>query len=135
LNAPHDKAPNGTQTQDPAIVLWNVLQANTCSLAEERGMGPPWSATRARTFQECRRKYYYRYHLAPLGRKPDAPREAQQAHRVKDLIGVEAWAGELVHTLIQRILTAWRCGRHVTEEDVAEQAKRLLSRQFRDSHD
>ena len=34
-----------------------------------------------------------------------------------------------------RYAAAWRCGRPVSEEEVADQAQRLLSRQFRDSHD
>jgi hypothetical protein len=93
----------------------------------------PWSATRARMFQECRRKYYYRYHLAPLGRKPDAPPEACQAFQVKDLIGLEAWAGDLVHRLIEEVLNRWRAGRVVAETEVLRSAKEQLSRQFRAS--
>jgi hypothetical protein len=96
---------------------------------------PPWSATRTRTFQECRRKYYLRYHLAPLARRPEAPQEAYQADRVKDLLGVEAWAGELVHKVIEEILLRWRAGRPVTLNEALQRAEKLLSRQFRVSHD
>jgi hypothetical protein len=78
---------------------------------------PTWSATRVRTFQECRRKYYYRYHLAPLGRLPEASPEASAAHVVKDLVGVEAWAGELVHRIIQDALNRWKAGRRFTEDE------------------
>ena len=95
----------------------------------------PWSATRARTFQECRRKYYYRYHLAPLGRRPDAPPEACVAHRLKDLVGLEAWAGDLVHAVIEHVLNRWRAGRLVTEDEVTAMASRELSRRFRNSFD
>src|SRR4051794_13560063 len=96
---------------------------------------PPWSATRARTFQECRRKYHYRYHLAPLARKPGAPPEALQADRVKDLVGLEAWAGELVHTVIRAALDRWRAGREWSEAEAVAHATRLLSRQFRASQE
>ncbi len=96
---------------------------------------PPWSATRTRTFQECRRKYYLRYHLAPLARKPDAPEEAYQADRVKDLLGVEAWAGELVHKVIEEILLRWRAGRDITLNEALQRAEKLLSQQCRTSHD
>jgi hypothetical protein len=92
-----------------------------------------WSATRARTFLECRRKYYYRYHLAPLGRKPDPPAEAREAERVKDLVGLEAWAGEVVHRTIETVLNRWRAGRLFSEGEAVDHAIRLLSRQFRDS--
>lgn len=93
----------------------------------------PWSATRARTFQECRRKFYYRYQVAPGGRRPDAGPEAREAHRVKDLVGVEAWAGELVHTGIQQVLQRWRAGRVCSEAEVVALAQRLLHRRFFDS--
>jgi PD-(D/E)XK nuclease superfamily protein len=93
----------------------------------------PWSTTRVRTFQECRRKYYYRYHLAPLARRPGASGEAQRAGRVKDLVGLDAWAGELVHRVIQDTLNRWRAGREFSEEEAVAHAVRLLSRQFRDS--
>lgn len=93
----------------------------------------PWSATRVRTFQECGRKYYYRYHLAPLARRPDPPSEALAADRIKDLVGLEAWAGELVHGMIEQVLNRWRAGRVVTEEEVLQGAVKRLSTQFRDS--
>jgi hypothetical protein len=98
-------------------------------------MEPAWSATRVRTFQECRRKYYYRYHLAPAGRLPDASADAQLAHRVKDLVGLEAWAGELVHEVIKLVLNRWRAGYACREDEVVAQANRLLSRGFRDSRE
>ncbi|MFN3651096.1 MAG: PD-(D/E)XK nuclease family protein [Armatimonadota bacterium] len=97
-------------------------------------MPATWSASRTRTFQECRRKYYYRYHLAPLGRRPDAPPEAVQAERVKDLVGLEAWCGDLVHRVIETALQHWRARRTFTAEDGTRLAQRELSRQFRASH-
>lgn len=93
-----------------------------------------WSATRVRTFQECGRKYYYRYHLAPLARKPDPPSEALLADRVKDLVGLEAWAGDLVHGMIEQVLNRWRAGRQVTEDEVIAGAVKRLRIQYRDSH-
>src|SRR5579883_3569836 len=95
----------------------------------------PWSATRARTFQDCGRKYYFRYHLAPLARKPDAPPHALAADRVKDLMGLEAWAGELIHAVIERILNRWRAGMPVSAEETIEFAVKRLSSQFRDSRE
>jgi hypothetical protein len=92
-----------------------------------------WSATRARTFQDCRRRYYYRYLLAPRARKPHPPPEAVQAGRVQHLIGVEAWAGEVVHTVLRAVLDRWRSGRELSEAEAEALIARLLSRQFRDS--
>jgi hypothetical protein len=92
-----------------------------------------WSATRARTFQECRRKYYYRYQLAPLARRPNPPAGAAEVDRVKDLTGLEAWAGEIVHEVIRQVLGRWRAGKVVAEAEAVAIAVRMLSRQFRDS--
>jgi hypothetical protein len=92
-----------------------------------------WSATRARMFQECRRKFYYRYRVAPMGKRPDAPPEQQEAYRVKDLIGLEAWAGDLVHDVIQQILQRWKAGRTCTVAEAAGLATHLLSSRFRAS--
>lgn len=94
-----------------------------------------WSATRARTFQQCRRRYYYRYFLAPEGRRPGAPPAAALAHRVKDLVGVEAWAGQLAHHVIEEALNRWRAGRDYSPEEAERRAAQLLSRQFRDSRE
>lgn len=95
----------------------------------------PWSATRARTFRECRRKYYYRYVLSPLARRPGGPEEAYQADRIKDLVGLEAWSGEVVHQTLRHALDCWRVRREFPEEAAVAHAARLLSRQFRASHD
>jgi CRISPR/Cas system-associated exonuclease Cas4 (RecB family) len=94
---------------------------------------PPWSVTRARTFQECRRRYYYRYHLAPRARRPNPPAAAQDAGHVKDLVGLEAWAGNVVHQAIETVLNRWRAGRAFSEDEAVAHAAGLLSRQFRDS--
>jgi hypothetical protein len=94
-----------------------------------------WSATRARTFQDCRRRYYYRYHLTRVARRPDAPPEAVEADRVKTLVGVEAWVGELVHEVLALALNRWRGGRVFGEAEALEHAFRLLSRQYRTSRE
>lgn len=94
-----------------------------------------WSATRARTFQDCRRRYYYRYHLTRIARRPDAPLEALEADRVKTLVGVGAWVGELVHEVLALALGRWRGGRVFGEAEAQEHAFRLLSRQYRSSRE
>jgi len=96
---------------------------------------PPWSVTRAKTFQECARKYYFRYQLAPRVRQPDPPPEAVAASQVKDLVGLEAWAGDLVHRVIETVLNRWRAGKTVVDDEVLNHARKLLSQQFRDSQE
>ncbi len=95
--------------------------------------GATWSATRARTFTECRRKYYYRYHLAPQARSASPTDEAKAAARLKDLIGLEAWMGDLVHRLIETLLNRWKAGVEPTDAEIAALAQRRLSQAFRES--
>lgn len=93
----------------------------------------PWSASRVKMFQECRRKYYLRYHLAPLARRPGAPELATQADRIKDLIGVEAWAGNLVHDVIEVALNRWRVRKEYDEAQALKDANERMSSQLRSS--
>lgn len=92
-----------------------------------------WSVTRAKSWSHCRRQFYYRYALAPRARQPDSPAEALEADRVRGLIGVDAWAGEVVHEVIRAVLNRWRAGRGMPEPEAIEYGVRLLRRQFRDS--
>jgi len=94
-----------------------------------------WSVTRARTFQDCRRRYYFRYLLAPRARRPHPPEMARQADRLKDLVGLEAWSATVIHAVIGEILGRWRVGREFGEEAASAHAVELLKRQFRGSHE
>lgn len=96
-------------------------------------MARVWSASRARLFQECARKYWYRYHLAKAGRRPGAGAEARTAHRVQSLMGVEMWLGTLVHEALEHTLDAWRHGRSYTEGEALDWALRRLRSQYRGS--
>ncbi len=92
-----------------------------------------WSVTRVKTFQECRRRYYYRYLLAPLSRTRDKTPESVQAANLQDLVGLEAWAGQLVHQMIEETLNQWRWGRAFTEQQALARASKLVRQQHRDS--
>jgi hypothetical protein len=94
-----------------------------------------WSATRARTLQTCRRRYYYQYHLAPLVRRPEPPPAAVEADRLRSLTGLESWAGTVVHELIEVALNRWRAGREYGEGEALSDARRWLRRQYRDSRE
>jgi hypothetical protein len=96
-------------------------------------MARVWSASRSRLFQECARKYWYRYHLAKAGRRPGAGAEARTAHRVQSLMGVEMWLGTLVHEALEHTLDAWRHGRSYTEGEALEWALWRLRSQYRGS--
>lgn len=92
-----------------------------------------WSTTRARAFSDCPRKYFFQYHLAPRARLPGAPAAAGEAAKVRDLMGLHQWAGDLVHRILQGVFNRWRGGRDYGEEDADHDALLLMRRQYRDS--
>ena len=92
-----------------------------------------WSCTRAQLFEDCRRKYWYQYHLAPRGRAPDDPDEARLAYFLKGLSGPEAWAGSIVHKVIERTLSEWRRSRAFTREEGLRLGFDILAREYQNS--
>ncbi len=92
-----------------------------------------WSATRGRLFDVCRRKYWFKYHLAPTGRRPDSDPTARAAHKLKELLGPEVWLGVLVHSEVEKILNHWAGGRRSPREVILTEARRRLRQAFEDS--
>jgi CRISPR/Cas system-associated exonuclease Cas4 (RecB family) len=48
---------------------------------------------------------------------------------------LEAWAGDLVHGVIELVLNRWKAGKEISEEQVLDEARKRLSRQFRSSQE
>ena len=92
-----------------------------------------WSLTKARTFEECPRRYYYHYYLSRAGNVFDAPDEARLALEMKGIQSLDMWAGEVVHSTIQWTLEAIRGGGTPSAEEARAEAKRRLSRGWRGS--
>ncbi len=72
-------------------------------MAYQRTKYPPWSwsSSRKGTFRECKRKYYYNYYGAHNGWESDAPEEAKQAYRFKNLDGIYLILGSAVHEIAE----------------------------------
>ncbi|MHC4956369.1 MAG: PD-(D/E)XK nuclease family protein, partial [Planctomycetota bacterium] len=64
-----------------------------------------WSFSRSRTFQDCPRKYWYHYYGSWGGWERDAPEQARELYRLKNVTGLHLIAGDVVHRAIERALT------------------------------
>lgn len=85
-----------------------------------------WSLSRARMFEECPRRYYYTFYLAPLGIYEDAPEEAKLAYEMKYIKSLDMWIGDVVHQTIQWMLEQSREGKIVNVEDARAEIMRRL---------
>lgn len=63
-----------------------------------------WSRSRDATFKECRRRYYFQYYGSWGGWDVGADAETREIYILKQLKSRQMWAGEVVHTCIQRSL-------------------------------
>ncbi|MDI6828181.1 MAG: PD-(D/E)XK nuclease family protein, partial [Armatimonadota bacterium] len=77
-----------------------------------------WSLSRARMFEECPRRFYYNFYLAPQGYSQDSPEEAKRAYEMKLIKSLDMWVGEVVHQTIQWMLEQARVGT-ITSADAA----------------
>jgi hypothetical protein len=63
-----------------------------------------WSKSRAETFDECLRKYWWTYYGSWGGWSADAGGEAREAYLLKNLHSRWTWVGQVVHRAIEGIL-------------------------------
>ncbi|MBI4638207.1 MAG: PD-(D/E)XK nuclease family protein [Candidatus Rokubacteria bacterium] len=75
-----------------------------------------WSRSRDSTFQECRRRYFYRYYGSWGGWEADAPAEVRRLYILKQLSSRQQWAGRVVHDAVEMALHAFRDGRDIPVE-------------------
>jgi len=92
-----------------------------------------WSLSRQRLFDECRRKYYLHYYRSWSGWEDDADPAARLAYRLKQIVTLEMWIGDLLHSLIEGHLSRLRRGFRPRSQPLHEQARSLLNQQWRQS--
>ena len=79
-----------------------------------------WSVSRESMFDSCLRRYYFHYYLSWGGWERQAPRIAREAFRLKRLISLPLWRGQLVHYITTKVLASLRAkGRIPSFEDVS----------------
>ena len=78
-----------------------------------------WSISRESLFDDCRRKYYFHYYLSWEGWKRTASPLRREAFKLKRLISLPLWRGQLVHYVTTKVLESMRKkGRVPPSEDV-----------------
>jgi hypothetical protein len=76
-----------------------------------------WSFSREATFDACRRRYYFHYYLSWGGWEADAPPVAREAFRLKRLVSLPLWRGQLVHYVASTVLRSMRAKGKIPDKD------------------
>ncbi len=93
-----------------------------------------WSVSRAQTFQNCPRAYYYHYYGAWGGWDAAAPERARELYLLKNIKPMVMWAGAIVHDLIKQSLEQYSRSRFLpTAAQLQEQARQRLRQGWVDS--
>lgn len=93
-----------------------------------------WSFSRKRTFDSCRRRYYYQHYLKWNGWKADAPEERRRAYRLSKITTLDILAGEIVHRCIEDALKRFRRNRMVvTKSEIVSEARIAWERAIKES--
>jgi len=80
-----------------------------------------WSHSRYRTFDECRRKYYYHYYG-----KNFQPQISEQVVQLKRLVSRPLLNGSIVHDLIEKALNHLKFNFEFVEADFLEFAEKFI---------
>ena len=94
-----------------------------------------WSASRARMFHACRRRYYLQYYLAWKGWDSRAPEERKRAYLLKKMTRMPMLAGDALHRALEEWFQSRQSGREFTREEVEKAALAILRRGYKDSRD
>lgn len=74
-----------------------------------------WSISRERLFDECPRRYYLHYYLSWGGWERNAPTIRREAFKLKRLVSLPLWRGQLVHYVVSKILQSMKVRGRVPE--------------------
>ncbi|MDD4856954.1 MAG: PD-(D/E)XK nuclease family protein [Candidatus Krumholzibacteria bacterium] len=67
-----------------------------------------WSLSREATFDDCRRRYYFHYYLSWGGWQAGSPAIAREAFKLKRLVSLPLWRGQLVHYVASVVLRSMK---------------------------
>lgn len=95
-----------------------------------------WSTSRGRTFDECKRQYYFNYYASWGGWKKSADPRCREAYALKQLSSRHLWAGNIVHEEISSLLRRLRdTGQKPDQEAIEDKAVQRMRSMFRISRD
>ena len=92
-----------------------------------------WSFSRHRTFNTCKRKYYYNHYGIWGGWKDDADEETKKLYMLKQMTSLPMLAGSLVHKEVQRILESVRKGWSLPQDKAETEVVNNFKRAWRES--
>ncbi len=92
-----------------------------------------WSITRGRIFVECPRKYYYHYYGSWEGWDELAPESARLCYRLKQIVNLKMWCGDIVHRVIETALKRIRQGHPIDIGKLQSQARNIMNGEWKES--
>ena len=75
-----------------------------------------FSLSRESMFDECRRRYYFHYYLSWKGWEPQAPAIVREAFRLKRLVSLPLWRGQLIHYVTTKVLQSTKARGRLPEK-------------------
>jgi hypothetical protein len=76
-----------------------------------------WSLSREATFDQCRRRYYFHYYLSWGGWQAGAPAIVREAFKLKRLVSLPLWRGQLVHYVASMVLRSMKAKGRIPDTD------------------
>ncbi len=76
-----------------------------------------WSLSREATFDHCRRRYFFHYYLSWGGWGAGAPAIAREAFKLKRLVSLPLWRGQLVHYVASMVLRSMKAKGRIPDKD------------------
>ena len=95
-----------------------------------------WSRSRDGTFQECRRRYWFQYYGHWGGWEAGADPDTREIYILKQLKSRKMWAGEVVHSCIQRSLENLQAGiEPLPVDEIIDLALNDMRKEWKQSRD
>jgi hypothetical protein len=90
-----------------------------------------WSISRENKFHQCRRCYYFHYYFSWGGWQKTAPSVVREAFKLKRLVSLPLWRGQLVHYIASKFLQSLKIkGRIPAKDDVINYTMERFDNQF-----
>ncbi len=89
-----------------------------------------WSAKKDKTFNTCKRKYYYDCYGSFKGWFSDSAETVRELWLLKNLWSIPLWTGILVRDSIRKIVTDLYCGKEPNLERSLEELDQAFKNQF-----
>lgn len=90
-----------------------------------------WSNSRARVFDECKRKYWFQYYGYWNGWSHTCDERTRSIYVLRKLKSRQTWVGELVHNSVERALRMIRSGRTPNPTELSDNLINRMRTEFK----